>query len=412
MHLPLPVTLGLAAALIWSPAQAREMPLLASGPAVSDSKLEQGGSEADELTEMLERITLPDGFEIEVFALAPGARHLAVAPSGKTLFIGTMQGRVWAVSLDRRGSKAEAVAVFAPFVDFTMPHGVCFAPDGTLYIAEQNRVLEFPQAEAVFSEDEMQARVVVPKGELIPPAEESQIHTSRICEIGPDGRLYISLGQPYNVSPANKLAFYEETGIGGILAMQRDGSEREVYTVGIRNSVGMEFHPSSGDLWWTDNQVDGMGDDTPPEEINRQTAAGQDFGFPWYGGGSVRTEPYLNSEPPADLIFPVVETDAHAASLGMTFYGGEQFPEHFKDGIFVAQHGSWNRTKPIGARVIFVPLGPDQQPGPVEIFAEGWLDEDSGSYLGRPADVAHLPDGSLLVTDDRAGAVYRIFYKG
>ncbi len=293
-----------------------------------------------------------------------------------------------------------------------MPHGLCFADDGSLYLAEQNRVLVFPEAETAIAGGELAAYAVVEEGRLIPPEEESRNHSARICAIGPDDRLYVSLGQPHNISPARKLALYDETGIGGILAMERDGSGREVFTHGIRNSVGMEFHPASGELWWTDNQVDGMGDDIPPEEINRQTAAGQHFGFPWYGGGSVRTGPYRNSTPPEGLVFPVVETDAHAASLGMTFYTGRQFPERYRGGIFVAQHGSWNRSDPIGARVIFVPLAADGSPGPVEIFAEGWLDDSTGRYDGRPADVLQLPDGSLLVSDDRAGALYRIFYGG
>jgi glucose/arabinose dehydrogenase len=177
----------------------------------------------------------------------------------------------------------------------------------------------------------------------------------------------------------------------------------------VRNSVGMDFNPRNGDLWFTDNQVDGMGDDRPPGELNRQTAVGQHFGFPWFGGGTIRTNEYKDSGPPADAVLPAVEMDAHAADLGMAFYSGTQFPEKYRGGIFSAQHGSWNRTNPVGARVMFTPVNEDGTPGTPEVFAEGWLDKN-GEYLGRPVDVAQLRDGSILVSDDLAGALYRISY--
>ena len=171
------------------------------------------------------------------------------------------------------------------------------------------------------------------------------------------------------------------------------------------------FNPATGELWTNDNQVDGMGDDIPPGELNRITAAGQEFGFPWYGGGHVRTNEFKDSEPPADAVFPVVETTAHAADLGIVFYTGSKFPEKYKKGVFTAQHGSWNRTTPAGARVLFTPLNDDGTPGEQEEFASGWLTED-GEYIGRPVALTQLRDGSLLVSDDFAGAVYRISYEG
>ena len=176
--------------------------------------------------------------------------------------------------------------------------------------------------------------------------------------------------------------------------------------------VGMDFRPETSELWFTDNQVDGMGDDVPPGELNRSTEAGQHFGFPWYGGGLVRTKEYLNAEPPADAVPPVVEFPAHAADLGMIFYRGPQFPAQYRGGVFSAEHGSWNRTVPIGARVMFTPV--DSSSGLVEkpeVFAQGWL-TPTEEYIGRPVDVAELPDGSILVSDDLAGAVYRIWYDG
>jgi glucose/arabinose dehydrogenase len=197
--------------------------------------------------------------------------------------------------------------------------------------------------------------------------------------------------------------------MAGIIRINQDGTGREVYSYGVRNSVGHDFNPANGELWFTDNQVDGLGDDQPPGELNRQTAAGQNFGFPYFGGGSVRTNEYKDQEPPADTVLPAVEMAPHAADLGMTFYSGKQFPEKYRGGIFSAQHGSWNRTTPIGARVMFTAVNEDRSAGASEVFAEGWLDEN-GEYLGRPADVAQLRDGSILVSDDLVGAVYRIFY--
>jgi glucose/arabinose dehydrogenase len=311
-----------------------------------------------------------------------------------------------------RDRVADQVMRFAPSVELDVPNGPCFSPDGMLYVVERNRVLQFPAAEFFFEGPDVVAVPIVAQGELIPPDEESYNHSARVCRIGPDGKLYIALGQPFNVPPPEKRELYDEWGIGGIIRLNTDGSGREVYADGIRNSVGMDFNPANQELWFTDNQVDGMGDDIPPGELNRATAAGQNFGFPWYGGGDVRTNEYKDSEPPADVVFPEVEMVAHAADLGMTFYTGDMFPEAYRGGIFSAQHGSWNRTTPIGARVMFTSLNEEGGAAESKVFAEGWLDEETGEYLGRPVDVIELPDGSLLVSDDYAGAIYRISYGG
>jgi glucose/arabinose dehydrogenase len=213
----------------------------------------------------------------------------------------------------------------------------------------------------------------------------------------------------FNVPALSKLDLYRKWGIGGIVKMDRDGKNREVYAYGVRNSVGMDFNPKDKTLWFTDNQVDGMGDNIPPGEINRSTKLGQNFGFPWYGGGRVRTEEYKNETPPTDVVFPQVETTAHAADLGMTFYTGRMFPAKYQNAILSAQHGSWNRTVPVGARVMVTYLKDDGTVDKTEPFAEGWLDEN-GEYLGRPVDVAQLRDGSLLISDDFVGALYRVSY--
>ena len=370
--------------------------------------VDQNALKADAIRETLKRITLPEGFNIELYALVPDARHMAVAPQGTVLFVGTRKKKVWAVMDRNRDGVADEVKDFAPSLEMDVPNGVAFSKDGFLYVAERNRVMMYPAAEFFQESPDVAAVPIVPQGELIPVDEESYNHSARVVKVGPDDKLYISLGQPFNVAPAEKLDLYTKTGIGGIIRMNRDGSNREVYTYGVRNSVGHDFHPETGELWWTDNQVDGMGDDIPPGEINRQTAKGQHFGHPWFGGGKVRTHEYRGQKVPVDVVHPVVETVAHAADLGMTFYTGRMFPAKYKNAIFSAQHGSWNRTTPIGARVM-VTFIDSKGHARIAPFAEGWLNENGG-YDGRPVDVAQMKDGSLLVSDDFAGAVYRITY--
>jgi glucose/arabinose dehydrogenase len=253
--------------------------------------------------------------------------------------------------------------------------------------------------------------VVVAQGELIPQEEESFNHTARVCRVGPDGKLYVSLGQPHNVQPADKVEMYDEIGIGGIIRINTDGTGREVFTRGVRNSVGHDFNPANGDLWWTDNQVDGLGDNIPPGELNRQTAAGQHFGFPWTNARvEITPESVVPRPEGVEFVEPQVEMEAHAADLGMSFYRGDSFPEQYQGGIFSAQHGSWNRTTPVGARVMYTALDEEGNAAGTKVFAEGWLDESTGEYRGRPMDIAFLRDGSMLVSDDFAGAIWRIAY--
>jgi len=380
-----------------------------TGTSFGPEFIEQGGPKAAQLRKNLENITLPDGFSIDLYAIVPDARHMAVAPQGTVVWVGTRKVDVYTVTDRDRDRVADEVEPFASPLDFAVPNGVCISKDGFLYTVEANRVLVFPAAEFFWENPDVAVDVVVPQGELIPPEEESYNHGARVCKIGPDNKIYISLGQPYNVPPKEKLDMYREWGIGGIIRMNRDGSDREVFTYGVRNSVGHDFHPETGELWFTDNQVDGMGDDIPPGELNHQTAMGQNFGFPWYGGGSVRTNEYKDDEIPADVVFPAVETIAHAADLGMMFYSGNMFPDEYKNAIFSAQHGSWNRTTPVGARVMVTTID-DEGNATIEPFADGWIDEN-GEYLGRPVDVAQMGDGSLLVSDDFAGALYRISYQ-
>jgi glucose/arabinose dehydrogenase len=378
----------------------------------------QTGKNADQIRENLKQIKLPPGFKISLYAVVPDARHMAVAPSTNMLFVGTRKTTVWAVTNRNSGEMATEVKSFAPSLKFTNPNGVCWTRDGFLIVAEHNRVLNFPAAEFFYEGPDVAVIEVVPQGGLVPVEEESYNHGARTCRVGPDGMLYITLGQPYNVQPANKVALYEKLGIGGIVRMNAfDGSKREVVAVGVRNSVGQDFNPKDKSLWFTDNQTDGMGDDTPPGELNRVSKNGEHFGYPFMHGRNVRIAGTLaapdlkDMKAPAAWSPPQVEFPAHQAQLGMTFYAGKQFPAKYQGGIFVASHGSWNRTTPSGALINFVSLKPDGTADKSEVFAEGWLDPNTNTYRGRPVDVAVMKDGSLLVSDDFAGAIYRITYQ-
>jgi glucose/arabinose dehydrogenase len=342
---------------------------------------------------------------------------MAVAPSTNMLFVSTRKTQVWAVTDRTSSGRADEVKSFAPSLKFTNPNGVCWTKDGFLIVVEHNRVLNFPAAEFFYEGPDVAVIEVVPQGKLIPPEEESFNHGARVCKIGSDGMLYVSLGQPFNVQPREKIQMYDQIGIGGIVRMNAfDGSKREVFARGIRNSVGHDFNPKDNTLWFTDNQVDGLGDDIPPGELNRVTKAGEHFGFPWFNGkfrvaGSPAAPELKDVAAPANttLIPPQVEFPAHQAQLGMSFYTGRMFPEKYRGGMFVAAHGSWNRTKASGALINFIPVKADGTAGASEIFAEGWLDEN-GLYRGRPVDVAVMKDGSILISDDFAGAIYRVTY--
>jgi glucose/arabinose dehydrogenase len=377
----------------------------------------QEGKNAAAIRENLKKVKLPPGFKIDLFAVVPDARHMAVAPSTNMLFVGTRKTTVWAVTDRNSDGVADEVKSFAPSLKFTNPNAVCWTKDGFLVVVEHNRVLNFPAAEFFYEGPDVAVIEVVPQGKLIPVEEESFNHGARTCRIGPDKKLYVTLGQPYNVQPKGKIDLYDKIGIGGIIRLDPfDGGGREVFAKGGRNSVGMDFNPKDGTLWWTDNQVDGLGDDIPPGELNRSTKAGEHFGFPYWNGkfkvaGSAAAPDLKDMPEPKGAIFPQVEFPAHQAQLGMAFYTGNKFPAKYRGGMFVAAHGSWNRTKPSGAEVQFVPVNADGSAGKMEVFASGFLDPETGLYRGRPVDVAVMKDGSILVSDDFAGAIYRISYE-
>ncbi len=381
-----------------------------TGTSLDIPTVPQGGAMAAQIRKNLERVKMPPGFKIDLFAIVPDARHMAVSKSIGVVFVGTRKSKAWAVTDRDRDRVADEVKVLVPSIAMKVPNGMCMTNDGVLYLVEHNRVLILPAIEFFYESPDVAIDGIIEP--LVPVEEESFNHGARTCTIGPDNKLYITLGQPFNVPPPGKLDLYKQWGIGGIIRMNRDGSNREVYVDGVRNSVGHAWNPANGELWFTDNQVDGMGDDIPPGELNRATKQGQNFGFPWYGGGDTRTVMYGEKDPPLDVVFPEVSTVAHAADLGMMFYTGKMFPRKYQGGIFSAQHGSWNRTTPVGARVMFTSLNEDGSAKEMVPFAEGWLVDETGEYLGRPVDVVQYIDGSILVSDDLVGAIYRISYEG
>ena len=378
----------------------------------------QGGANAAALRENLKRVKLPAGFKIDLFAIVPDARHMAVAPNTNMLFVGTRKTTVWAVTDRNSDGIADEVKSFAPSLKFTNPNGVCWTKDGFLIVAEHNRVLNFPGAEFFYETPDVAVIEVVPQGKLIPVEEESYNHGARTCRVDDKGQVYVTLGQPFNVQPKEKVALYEQIGIGGMVKFDAfDGSKREVVARGVRNSVGMDINPKDKSVWFTDNQTDGMGDETPPGELNRITkAGGEHFGYPYIHGNNVQiagtaaAADLKGMNPPAQWTKPQIEFPAHQAQLGMTFYAGKMFPAKYQGGAFVASHGSWNRTKPTGADIQYVSMKADGTADKTEVFASGFLDADTGLFRGRPVDVAVMKDGSLLISDDFAGAIYRVSY--
>jgi glucose/arabinose dehydrogenase len=337
----------------------------------------------------LERLDLPPGFEIEVFAEVPGARSLAVADGGRKIYVGTRDEDVYAVLDGDRDGTADGVLRVA--TDLKVPNGVA-ATNGRLFVAEQNRIIRF--------EPDGKVDIVVPAGVL----PDFRHHGWRYAGFGPDGKLYVAIGAPCNIC---EVAGFE----GTIVRMDPDGHNLEIFARGVRNSLGFDWHPTTGAMFFTDNGGDDLGDLVPPDELNRAQEPWLHFGYPFVYGDGVPYPPFAGREPPMDTTDPALAFEAHAAALGIRFYRGSMFPDDFRNDAFVAQHGSWNRTDPIGYRIVRVRFDDEGLPVGKEVFVDGWLNDD-GRPWGRVVDLAELPDGSLLVSDDYAGLVYRITYEG
>ena len=355
----------------------------------------------------LNLIKMAPGFSIEVYATGvPVARQMTLGSKG-TLFVGTRNknsgGVVYAV-VDRNGDhKADQVYTIAKGLN--EPNGVAFR-QGALYVAEIGRVIRFDDIE---SKLEAPPEPVVVNDTL--PKETH--HGQKFIAFGPDGLLYVPVGAPCNVCER------EDERFSTIMRMKPDGSGLEVFARGVRNTVGFDWHPQTRELWFTDNGRDNMGDDVPRDELNTAPKAGLHFGFPYCHQGDV-SDPELGAKRPcAEFQAPARQLDAHVAAIGMRFYTGTMFPAEYRNQIIIAEHGSWNRSTPQGYRLSLAKLERNKVVSYTR-FAEGWLrglkpapagGAMIGDVWGRPADVLVMPDGALLVSDDRAGVIYRIWYK-
>ena len=342
---------------------------------------------------LVRRIQLPPGFKIELYATdLPNARSLTQGTGG-TVFVGSKRaGNVYALTDNGRHEKAgKAITIARGLYE---PNGVAFH-DGSLYVAEVSRVLRY---------DAIEARLNNPPAPVVVSTDLplSKQHEWRYIRFGPDGWLYVGVGAPCNVCQS------ADQRVASILRMRPDGSGMEVYALGVRNSVGFDWQLSSQGMWFTDNGRDNMGDDIPPDELNYAPRMGMNFGFPYCHGKDTPDPEFGREHSCAEFVPPAWSLPAHVAAIGMRFYNGAMFPEEYRGGIFVAEHGSWNRSTPIGYRVSRVVLDGDQAVK-YEPFAQGWL--LGRMHWGRPGDVLVMPDGALLVSDDYAGAVYRISYQ-
>lgn len=342
-------------------------------------------------------IKVPEGFKVDVFAEnVENARSLCLSPSG-TLFVGNRGGdKVLALKdLDGDG-KAEKQYVL--YSDGNMPNGVAYK-DGDLYIAEVNRILKISDVESKL-ENPGTPEVIYDQY----PTDKH--HGWKYIAFGPDGKLYVPVGAPCNVCDR------EEEIYNTITRINPDGTDMEIVVDGVRNTVGFGWHPVTQELWFSDNGRDMWGDDKPGCELNRVTTVGQHFGFPYCHQGDLLDDEFGKGKSCEDYIAPVQVLDAHVAPLGIEFTEGGKWPKGMNDKVLIAEHGSWNRSTKSGYRITMVTLDENHNATSYENFATGWLNDEDQDVWGRPVDMEWMPDGSLLVSDDFAEAIYRISYVG
>jgi glucose/arabinose dehydrogenase len=346
-----------------------------------------------------ETLRVPQGFQIELLTDAvPNARAMTLgryADGRGVVYVGSMgAGKVYAVEIDQ----GRARGVHTLVSDLALPAGVAYR-NGQLYVSAVSKILRF---DAIDDHLQKPLPPVIVTDRL--PVETH--HGAKFIGFGPDGLLYVAVGAPCNVCVPDAVH-------GQILRMKPDGSARELVALGVRNSVGFDWSPLDRALWFTDNGRDMLGDDLPSDELNRVAQPGQHFGFPYCHQGDVADPEFGARRRCDESVAPVAKLGAHVASLGMRFYNGSQFPADYRGGIFIAEHGSWNRSKKSGYQVVRVVLDAQGRVLRHEPFVQGWLQVDAAgreTVLGRPADVLVLPDGSLLISDDLGGAIYRVRY--
>jgi glucose/arabinose dehydrogenase len=344
---------------------------------------------------VLKQLSLPAGFSMAIYAdNVPNARSLALADDG-VVFVGTgKEGKVYALADADHDGVADHRYVIAE--NLFMPNGVAYK-DGALYVAAVNRILRF---DAITQHlDNPPAPVVVT--DKLP---DDKHHGWKYLRFGADNKLYTAVGAPCNSCKPEKDIYTS------LIRLNPNGSELEILARGIRNTVGFDWQPETNALFFNDNGRDYLGDDEPADELNKWTTKGEHFGYPYCHGGDTLDPEFGKDKKCADYTAPAWKYKAHIAPLGMRFYTGKQFPVDYKNQLFVAQHGSWNRTEPQGYRVALVKFN-QGKPVSEQAFISGWL-TDKGEVLGRPVDILTLPDGSLLVSDDQLGVIYKVTYTG
>ncbi|MBI2790524.1 MAG: sorbosone dehydrogenase family protein [Gammaproteobacteria bacterium] len=341
----------------------------------------------------LDQLKLPSGFKISIYAEdIPNARAMVLGERG-TLFVGSREaGKVYAVIDDPVNKNKKKVLVIAK--NLNMPAGVAFK-DGALYVSEVNRILRFDNIEKNLNHP--------PKAAIVNNTFPSETHHGwKFIAFGPDGWLYVPVGAPCNICLSDDPRF------ASIMRMKPDGKDLEIFASGIRNTVGFDWDPKTKELWFTDNGRDMLGDDIPADELNHAPKKGMHFGYPFCHASKIADPEFGKQKICDEFTASAVDLGPHVAALGMRFYTGKMFPASYQNKIFIAEHGSWNRSIPLGYRVTVVDPKSHAK-DKYQVFAQGWLQE--GKAWGRPADVLVMKDGSLLVSDDKANVIYRIFFK-
>ena len=361
-------------------------------------------SKNNDLDTFLEKIVLPDGFKIEIYASdVENARSMTVSPSG-TVFVGNRKSdNVFALIDENNDGKVDKKYLITDKLK-NMPNGVAFH-EGDLYVAEVNKIW-------VFKDIENKLKLIDENGFypedpilITDDFPSDKHHGWKYIAIGPDNKLYVPVGAPCNICESRDEIY------STITRMDLDGSNREIYARGVRNTVGFTWNKETGEMWFTDNGRDMLGDNYPPCELNKVTKSDQHYGYPYCHGGDISDPEFGSKYACEDFIKPMQNLGPHVAPLGLKFYDGDMFPEEYKGDIFIAEHGSWNRTKKIGYRITRVKIKDNKSVG-YEPFISGWLEKDINDAWGRPVDVVILEDGSMLISDDYANVIYRVTYSG
>ena len=351
----------------------------------------------EEINKLLESIQLPEGFEIEIYANnISNARSMDISPSG-TIFIGNRHGdNVFAIRDEDEDNIAEKKWLITNKLK-NMPNGVAFHK-GDLYVAEVDKLWVFKNIEDNLENpgDPILIYDDYPK---------DKHHGWKYIAFGPDGKLYVPVGAPCNICESKNKMY------ASITRMNPDGSDREIFAYGVRNTVGFTWNPNNDEMWFTDNGRDMLGDNIPPCELNRVTKPGQNFGYPYCHGDDIGDPEFGGKHPCSDFVPPARNLGPHVAPLGLKFYNGNMFPNEYKGDIFIAEHGSWNRSKKIGYRITRVKIKENKAIS-YEPFIYGWLNNEEQEAWGRPVDILILDDGSMLISDDKADLIYRVSYKG